>query len=382
MHTAASMCAQKPSICTQRSDANRHQKQKQTVVSADFELSETKERWQSLRYLSRWTDHDSNERSKGNEQSKEQSKSNKQYEISCILTDRLIWRTTFRTQSTAQWRARMTWTADAFSGAGCDGIWPVVVASTLWSLNAVSWQTCFLLRLTCESCIKRCNLRERRSVEIQTCCQQWHDHARCTYLHSCFQYTVLIKCSICSYPHWLRTLREWLKKQDPRHMTQSHPKYTYIDKFYFYISIAFNFYTYILFILIYSYSYRLRHIPYIFIFIYFSTYILTYLLTYVPTYILTFTHSYICTSTLHTYKLTHTYIFRYLHLFACLLACLPTYLLTYFLACLFACMSACLLACLHACMLTYLLPFSHTYILTSLHTYIPSYKRTYILTCM
>ena len=37
-------------------------------------------------------------------------------------------------------------------------------------------------------------------------------NARCTYLHSCLQYTFVIKCSVCSYPHWMRTLREWLEK--------------------------------------------------------------------------------------------------------------------------------------------------------------------------
>ena len=42
-------------------------------------------------------------------------------------------------------------------------------------------------------------------VQIQTCCQQWHDHARCTYMHIWFQSTVLLECSICSYPHWVIT---------------------------------------------------------------------------------------------------------------------------------------------------------------------------------
>ena len=60
---------------------------------------------------------------------------------------------------------------------------------------------------------KKCNLRERRSVENHACFQQWHDHARCAYLHSCLQYTVLIKCSIYSDLLWMRTLREWLKKK-------------------------------------------------------------------------------------------------------------------------------------------------------------------------
>ena len=53
----------------------------------------------------------------------------------------------------------------------------------------------FLPRLAHESCIKRCTLREWRSVKIHTCCRQWHDSARCTYLHSCLQSPVSIKCS-------------------------------------------------------------------------------------------------------------------------------------------------------------------------------------------
>ena len=32
-----------------------------------------------------------------------------------------------------------------------------------------------------------CNHRERRSVEIHTWCRQWHDTARCTHRHRCFQ---------------------------------------------------------------------------------------------------------------------------------------------------------------------------------------------------
>ena len=36
----------------------------------------------------------------------------------------------------------------------------------------------------------------RRNDVINTCCRQWHNSARCTHRH-----TVLIKCSICSYPH-------------------------------------------------------------------------------------------------------------------------------------------------------------------------------------
>ena len=57
-------------------------------------LSETKERWTSLRHFPRWTDHDSKEQSKN----KEQSKSNTQCDISWKLTGRPIWRTTFGAQ--------------------------------------------------------------------------------------------------------------------------------------------------------------------------------------------------------------------------------------------------------------------------------------------
>ena len=105
-----------------------------------------------------------------------------------------------------KWSARMTEKADSLSGPRCACTRAVVVASTLWNGQDAVDQTRESLAP------KRCNLRERRSVQIQKCCHQWHDRARCTYLHSCFQYTVLIKCSICSCPHWMRTLREWLKK--------------------------------------------------------------------------------------------------------------------------------------------------------------------------
>ena len=78
--------------------------------------------------------------------------------------------------------------ADAFSGPCCDGTRAMVIASTLWdaqdAVDQASKQALSCtdknqladvlsqLLLARESCIKWCNLRERRSVEIQTCCQQ------------------------------------------------------------------------------------------------------------------------------------------------------------------------------------------------------------------
>ena len=82
------------------------------------------------------------------------------------------------------------------------------------------WVLCpmLLLRLTRESCIEK--VQPAREEEC------WNSYMLSTMTRSCtlyilaqlpsdmcFQYTVLIKCSICSYPHWLRTLREWLKKK-------------------------------------------------------------------------------------------------------------------------------------------------------------------------
>ena len=164
-----------------------------------YKLSETKGRWTSLRQCSRWLHHDGNKQSKCNARTRSKSRARRNMKLRedwliALLGEQLL-EPNQEPNDAWGWRRG----SRRFSGPGCDGTW---AASTLWSLNALSWQTCFLPRFTRESFIKMCNLRERRSVEIHTCCQPWHVRARCAYEHSCFQFSVLIKCNICSCPHW------------------------------------------------------------------------------------------------------------------------------------------------------------------------------------
>ena len=58
-----------------------------------------------------------------------------------------------------------------------------------------------------DSCIKACNLRERRSVKIHTCFRQWHDSARCTYEHTRFQSISPDQVWYLFLPSLMRTLR-------------------------------------------------------------------------------------------------------------------------------------------------------------------------------
>ena len=81
--------------------------------------------------------------------------------------------------------------------------------------------------LTRESCIKMCNLRERRSVEIHTCCQP----CKCTFafrqtVHDVHTNTAALSPLVPDPLQYLflssvsdtdvRTPRVWLKKNDPR----------------------------------------------------------------------------------------------------------------------------------------------------------------------
>ena len=175
-------------------------------------LSEAKERWTSLGHFSRWTDHDSNEQSKSKARATSNAKF-REYSLVALLGEQLL-----EPNDVRGWQREQTLFQD--QAVRVHGPW--------WSLRHFEAWTLWVGRRAFFR-VWRASLASKGAICARGgVLKFWHvvnndtNHARCTYLHSCLQCTVLIKCSICSYPHWMRTLREWLKKQYPRHMTHRH----------------------------------------------------------------------------------------------------------------------------------------------------------------
>ena len=174
-----------------KNQEHRNRRLSTLIVNIETDVQAEWNQWMVDKFerFSRCTDHDSNrkKKSKGKEQSN--GKHNTKF---WTRTDRPTWRITFRAHKCAM----MTERADvSFSGPSCVGTVKCLILPRLWAH---------------ESCIKRCSPRERRSDKIRTCCRQWHDSARCTYLHSCFQSHSPGHLFSVVHRHW-RTPHEWLK---------------------------------------------------------------------------------------------------------------------------------------------------------------------------
>ena len=235
-----------------RGTQKQKQKQKHTWTSRRMhKLSETKERWTSLRHFSRWMDHDSKSESKSKARCKARATSNENF-VNLLTPSRGLAKNFKKPNDARGWQR-----TDTLSEPCCACTRAVVVGSTLWTgqdavdqawkrwavRTGVSWQTCLLSFVSNVTSAFDSRIMHRKGATcarggllkfIHVVNNDTIMHAAHTCTVSCLQYTVLIKCSICSCPHWMRTLREWLKKQDPQKMTRSHVNSSKFSRFFFF----------------------------------------------------------------------------------------------------------------------------------------------------
>ena len=193
VYRSRGLCIQRTPMQTRRQKKQK-QKQKQTAVNDDREHRDvctnwvkTKERWTTLRPHDDWIMTAMSKARALQEQGAKQEQHAKQ---NFAKTD---WSHYLANDFESPIKGPMTREDD---GDGADAFFRtrLCLYIELFGQESVGrtdefcvWFLWILPRLTRESSIKRYNLRERKSVKIHACCQQWRVHARCAFLHNHFE---------------------------------------------------------------------------------------------------------------------------------------------------------------------------------------------------